>query len=134
MHQELIIEPTARVSDRLYFFDSGNERIMWVDYSKSSPEAMISLLEKASDFGKESGEKLNILANFKSTPQSAKFNKKLKEHGKLYYKSGIKVKVAVLGIDSSLKRVVVNATMVITRIKNVKLFESKQDAIKWLTV
>ncbi|MEO9870284.1 hypothetical protein [Ekhidna sp.] len=118
--------------DRLNFFNHAGHKIMWCDYSKSGEEQMIKLLEEAVVYGKTAGDHLNILADFKSTPKCPEFNKKLKAYGKSYHQSGIEVKAAILGIDSPLKRVVVNATMAITRIKNVRLFDSKEDALKWL--
>ena len=121
------------MNERLNFFDHAGHKIMWCDYSKLSEEQMIALLEEAVVFAKEAGDQLNILTNFKSTPKSPEFSKRLKVHGKSYHKAGVDVKVAILGIDSPLKRVVVNTTMVITRIKNVRLFETKEEALKWLS-
>ncbi|MEP0985391.1 hypothetical protein [Ekhidna sp.] len=118
--------------ERLHFIEHQNHKIMWCDYSRSSEQEMIGLLEKAVILGRTTGNRLNILSNFKSTPKCPDFNKKLKAHGKFFHQEGIDVRVAILGIDSPLKRVVVNATMAITRIKNVKLFENKDDAMKWL--
>ena len=93
---------------------------------------MLRLLEQAVDLAKKVEAELNILTNFRSTPKCPEFNKRLKAYGKEFHQSGINVKVAVLGIDSPLKRVVVNATMAITRIRNVKLFEGRDEAIAWL--
>ena len=119
-------------SQRLHFFDSGGRKILWCDYSKSGEEQMLRLLEQAVDLAKKVEVELNILTNFRSTPKCPEFNKRLKAYGKEFHQSGIHVKVAVLGIDSPLKRVVVNATMAITRIRNVKLFEGRDEAIAWL--
>lgn len=93
---------------------------------------MIALLHKAVVLGRTAGNRLNILSDFSKTPKSTAFNTDLKKFGKEFYKAGVDVQVAVLGIDSTLKRVIVNATMAITRLKNVKLFESKDDAMDWL--
>lgn len=127
-----MITSTLTLEQRLHFINHKNHKIMWCDYSKSSEKEMIDLLEKAVELGRTVGNRLNILANFKSTPKCPEFNKKLKAYGKSYHQDGVDVQVAILGIDSPLKRVVVNATMAITRIKNVKLFENKADAIQWL--
>jgi hypothetical protein len=105
---------------------------MWCDYSALNEEDMIDLLHQAVELGKTAGSRLNILSDFTKTPKSQQFNTDLKKFGKEYHKAGIRVKVAVLGIDSTLKRVIVNATMVITRINNVKLFEHKEEAMDWL--
>lgn len=94
---------------------------------------MIELLVKASNLGRKSGDRLLILADFSKTPKSKAFNEGIKREGKAYYKAGIEVQVAVLGIDSSLKRLIVNTTMIVTKIKNVKLFDNREEAIKWLT-
>lgn len=94
---------------------------------------MIDLLRKAIELGKTAGETLNILTDFSSTPKCPEFNKLLKGYGKEFHQDGVLVRVAILGIDSPLKRVVVNATMAITRIRNVKLFENKDEALEWLT-
>ncbi|MEP1034815.1 hypothetical protein [Ekhidna sp.] len=123
---------TLTHEQRLHFFDHNNHKIMWCDYSKSSEQEMISLLIKAVNLGKTSGNKLNILSDFSSTPKCPEFNKLLKGYGKEFYEDSVSVRVAILGIDSTLKRVVVNATMAITRIKNVKLFETRENAIEWL--
>ena len=120
------------MSHRLNYFDHSGVQILWCDYSRLSEAEMIFLLNSASNMGKKSGSSLNILADFSETPMSKEFNEKLKEAGKSYSQSGVNVKVAVLGIDSTFKRVIVNTTMVITRIRNVKLFENKQDALGWL--
>lgn len=127
-----MLSENQATDQRLTFFDFHGKRTMWVDYSKSGEEQMIHLLEQAVDLGWTVGDELNILANFKSTPKCPEFNRRLKAHGKKFYHQGVVVKVAILGIDSPLKRVVVNATMAITRIKNVKLFEHKEDALNWI--
>lgn len=127
-----MINETLTTNQRLIFFEHHGKKIMWCDYSKSSEERMLNLLEQAVDLGMTAGEELNILTNFQSTPKCPEFNRKLKAHGKTFHQSGVAVKVAILGIDSPLKRVVVNATMAITRIRNVKLFERREEAIAWL--
>ncbi len=124
---------TLTQEQRLHFFDHKDHKIMWCDYSKSGETEMIELLRKAVELGKTAGDNLNILTDFKSTPKCPEFNKLLKGYGKEFHQNGVEVKIAILGIDSQLKRVIVNATMVITRIKNMKLFENKDDAIEWLT-
>ncbi len=123
---------TLTTSQRLHFFDHEGRKVLWCDYSRSGEEQMLRLLEQAVDLAKKVESELNILTNFKSTPKCPEFNKRLKAYGKEFHQAGIDVKVAILGIDSPLKRVVVNATMAITRIKNVKLFEHKEEALKWL--
>lgn len=128
-----MITNTLTLEQRLHFFSQDAHKIMWCDYSKSSEQEMISLLRKAVELGKTAGATLNIMADFSSTPKCPEFNKLLKGYGRDFHNDGVAVRVAILGIDSPLKRVVVNATMTITRIKNVKLFENKQDALAWLT-
>ena len=118
---------------RLHFFNHRGHKVMWCDYSRSGESEMIDILREAVELGKTAGTSLNILTDFSSTPKCPEFNKLLKGYGKEFHQSGTKVKVAVLGIDSPLKRVVVNATMAITRIKNVKLFENREEALIWLT-
>lgn len=120
------------MTDRLFFIEHHGHKIMWCDYSRLSPGSMISLLEEASALGMKEGKELNILADFSKTPQSKEFNALIKQRGKAYYKAGIDVKVAVLGIDSPLKRVIVNGTMAISKIRNVKLFQGKETAMNWL--
>lgn len=127
-----MITTTLTLEQRLHFFSHSGHKIMWCDYSKSGEPEMISLLRKAVDLGKTSGDTLNILTDFNSTPKCPEFNKLLKGYGKQFHLDGVAVRVAILGIDSPLKRVVVNATMAITRIKNVKLFENRESAINWL--
>jgi len=119
--------------DRLKFFNEGGANILWCDYSRLPESEMIELLIEAAKLGRQSGKRLLILADFAKTPKSKAFNERIKQEGKAYYKDGIDVQVAVLGIDSGLKRVIVNTTMIVTKIKNVKLFENREDAIKWLT-
>ncbi len=128
-----MITATLTLEQRLHFFSHGGHKIMWCNYSKSSEQEMITLLRKAVELGKTSGDTLNILSDFSSTPKCPEFNKLLKGYGKEFHQDGVAVKVAILGIDSPLKRVVVNATMAITRIKNVKLFENREEALIWLT-
>lgn len=128
-----MISITLTKEERLYFIDFNGKKILWCDYSKSGEQEMISLLRKAVELGKTAGDELNILADFSSTPKCSEFNKLLKGYGKEFHQNGVAVKVAILGIDSQLKRVVVNATMAITRIKNVKLFDNRMEAKKWLT-
>lgn len=120
------------MSERLFFIYHNAHKVLWCDYSRLNPDGMISLLEEASSIGMKEDGKLNILADFSKTPQSKDFNIRIKLRGKEYYQAGIDVKVAVLGIDSPLKRVIVNGTMAISRIKNVKLFEAKDSAMNWL--
>ena len=121
------------MNERLNYFNHAGQKIMWCDYGKFSEEKMIALLEEAVVLGKAAGKNLNILTNFKSIPRCPAFNRKLKDHGKSYYKAGVKVRVAVLGIDNPLKRLALKATMAITRIRNVKLFENREEALKWLS-
>ena len=127
-----MIASTPSADQRLHFFTHIDQRVMWCDYSKSSEKEMIVLLRKAVELGKTAGDKLNILTDFSSTPKCPEFNKLLKMYGKEFHHDGVAVRVAILGIDSPLKRVVVNATMAITRIKNVKLFENRDAALVWL--
>lgn len=124
---------TLTLEQRLHFFTHNGHKVMWCDYSKSGEPEMISLLRKAVELGQTAGESLNILTDFSSTPKCPEFNKLLKGYGKEFHQNGVLVRVAILGIDSPLKRVVVNATMAITRIKNVKLFENREEALEWLT-
>ncbi len=128
-----MITPTLTLEQRLHFITHNNHKILWCDYSRSGESEMIELLRKAVELGKTSGSSLKILTDFSSTPKCPEFNKLLKGYGKEFHNDGVDVKVAILGIDSPLKRVVVNATMVITRIKNVKLFENREEALDWLT-
>ena len=128
-----MITTTAIQAQRLHFFSHNNHKIMWCDYSKSGEQEMIVLLRKAVELGKTAGNTLTILTDFSSTPKCPEFNKLLKGYGKEFHQSGVDIRVAILGIDSPLKRVVVNATMAITRIKNVKLFENRNTALAWLT-
>lgn len=118
--------------ERVSFIDHQGIKILSVDFSKSSGELMIKTMNQAAELGKASGENVNIVADFKSTPKSPEFNKRLKEIGKEYKSFGIEVKLAALGIDSPFKRVVVNATIIVTRLKNVKLFETREDALDWM--
>ncbi|MEO9485729.1 MAG: hypothetical protein ABJG47_19895 [Ekhidna sp.] len=128
-----MVNITLTKEERLYFIDYNDKKILWCDYSKSGEREMIQLLRKAVELGKTVGDNLNILTDFSSTPRCPEFNKLLKGYGKEFHQGGVAVKVAILGIDSPLKRVVVNGTMVITRIKNVKLFDNRMEAKNWLT-
>lgn len=105
--------------------------VMHVDYSGLSEEAMIQTLDEAAELGL-SKKNLRILADFTRTKHSQKFNQKIKQHGLKYSKQGKDPKIAVLGIDSVLKRVIMNATMAVTRIRNVRLFETRERALDWL--
>ncbi|WP_420316543.1 hypothetical protein [Ekhidna sp.] len=124
---------TLKVNDRLWFFQERSQNIMWCDYSKSGEDQMISLFNQAFDISKTAGSSVKILANFKSTPRSSKLTRQMRESGKWFNKEGIDVKIAVIGVDSVFTRVVINTTMTISRIKSLKLFESKDDALTWLS-
>ena len=118
--------------ERVSFIDYRGTKILLVDFSKSSGELMIETMNHAAELGKRLDGNVNIVANFKSTPKSTEFNKRLKEIGKEYKSLEIDVKLAALGIDSTFKRVVVNATIIVTKLKNVKLFETKAQALEWI--
>jgi len=122
-------EPVV-LNERVSFKEHKGLKILFVDFSKSSGELMIETMTHAAEMGRN-GTSLNMIANFRSTPKNAEFNKRLKEFGKEYNRLGIAVKLAVLGIDSPFKRIVVNATMIVTKMKNVKLFESQEQALEW---
>ena len=119
--------------NRIKVIENLGVKVMWVDFSKLPEDQMIELVIEASKYGRNFGDKLYILADFNKTPKSKTFNEQLKVEGKSYHKDGIDVKVAALGINSNLKRVIVNTTMIVTRIKNVKLFQDKETALKWLS-
>ncbi len=108
-----------------------SNEILHVDYSGLTENEMILTLDQAAAVGINK-ESLLILADFSQTRHSKKFNQKIKEHGLNYSKKGKDPKIAVLGIDSLLKRVIMNATMAVTRISNVRLFETKDRALDWL--
>ncbi len=122
----------ATMTDRLKIFHHAGVSVMWCDYSRLDEKEMLDLLDQAAKLGKTMGRQVCILADFAKTPRNKAFNEGIKYHGKDYYKSGYDVKVAVLGIDSTLKRIIVNTTMIVTKIKNVKLFEHKEEALTWL--
>lgn len=124
---------TYKVNDRLWFFNEGSENIMWCDYSKSGEDQMIALFDQAFEMSQTLGSSVKILANFKSTPKSQKLTKKMRESGKWFKQAGVDVKIAVLGIDNTFTRVVINTTMTISRVKNMKLFENNDEALKWLS-
>lgn len=105
--------------------------ILFVDYSGLTEEDMISTLDYAAGVGIDK-DNLKILADFSNTRHSKEFNRKIKLHGANYHRKGRDPKIAVLGIDSLLKRIIMNATMAVTRIKNVRLFESQDQALNWL--
>ena len=126
-----MMENEVLSKERVSFMEYQGIRILFVDFSKSSAQMMIDTMNEAAELGKRQGDSLNLMANFKSTPKSPEFNKRLKEIGKEYKQLGIDVKLAALGIDSPFKRVVVNATIIVTKLKNVKLFESKEKALHW---
>ena len=105
--------------------------ILYVDYSGLTEEAMIRTLDEAAAMGHDQ-DNLRILADFSRTKHSKSFNQKIKQHGMDYSRRGQDPKIAVLGIDSLLKRIIMNATMTVTKIRNVKLFESRAKAMDWL--
>lgn len=105
--------------------------VLYVDYSGLSEEDMIQTLDEAAEIGL-SIKNLRILADFSRTKYSKKFNQQIKQHGIDYSKKGNDPRIAVLGIDSVLKRVIMNATIAVTRIRNVKLFETRDRALNWL--
>lgn len=121
------------INQRLYSFKHKGTKIIWCDFSKSGPEQMIELLKKAASFGLNEVGEVNFLVNFKSTPKSPEFSRLIKEYGKQYKLERIDVKVAALGIDSQLKRVIANATIAITKVKGIKVVETKEQALDWLT-
>ncbi|MEP0985390.1 hypothetical protein [Ekhidna sp.] len=124
---------TYKVNDRLWFFNEGANNIMWCDYSKSGEDQMLTLFDQAFEISQNSGSSVKILANFKSTPKSQKLTKRMRESGKWFKQSGVDVKIAVLGFDNTFTRIVMNTTMTISRVKNLKLFENREDALGWLS-
>lgn len=123
---------TSKINERLWFFNEGTHTILWCDYSKSGEDQMINLFEKAFEASKTVGSPVKILANFKSTPKSPRLTKRMRESGKWFKQNGVDIKIGIIGVDSPFTRVVMNATMTISRVSNVKLFEEKQDGLDWL--
>ncbi len=120
------------MSKQIQFEEYAGVTVMYVDYSGLSEEEMIRTLDQAAELGLDKKD-LRILADFTRTKHSQQFNQKIKQHGLKYSKQGKDPKIAVLGIDSVLKRVIMNATMAVTRIRNVRLFETRERALHWLT-
>ena len=119
------------MSKQITFESYKGTSILFVDYSRLTEEEMIRTLDKASEIG-FGEENLLILADFTKTRHSKQFNQRIKQHGLKYSKHGKSPKIAVLGIDSVLKRVIMNATMAVTKIRNVKLFDTREKALNWL--
>ncbi len=133
MKEVLEFEPTLKISERLYFFNNGGESIMWCDYSKSGEDQMIALFDRAFEASKTAGTSVKILSNFKSTPKSPRLTKRMRESGKWFRQNGINIRIAVVGMDNAFTRIVMNTTMTISRVKNLRLFEEKEEALKWLS-
>ncbi len=133
MEAALELEPKLKINDRLFFFDYQGEDIMWCDYSKSGEDQMIELFDKAFETSKTVGSSVKILANFKSTPKSPTLTKRMRENGKWFKQNGVEVKIGIIGVDNSFNRVVINTSITISRIKNIRLFENKEEALKWLS-
>lgn len=126
-------EINLKVNDRLWFFNEDAHNIMWCDYSSSSEDEMITLFNEAFEITKTAGSSIKVLANFRSTPRSPRLTKLMRESGKWYKQAGVDVKIGVVGINSPFTKVVMNATMAISRVKNLRLFEDREDALGWLT-
>lgn len=106
--------------------------VLHVDYSGLTEEEMIRTLNQAAEAGFNHAD-LRILADFSQTRHSKEFNQKIKRHGQNYSRHGKSPRIAVLGIDSTLKRVIMNSTMAVTRMRIVKLFDTEERALVWLT-
>lgn len=119
------------MSSQIRFETYKGTTILFVDYSGLSEADMIRTLDRAAEIGYNEND-LRILADFSKTRHSKMFNQKIKQHGSDYSKRGKDPRIAVLGIDSVLKRVIMNATMAVTRIRNVRLFETRERALGWL--
>ncbi|MDW3196713.1 MAG: hypothetical protein R8G66_30325 [Cytophagales bacterium] len=119
------------MSRQIRFETYKGHAILCVNYSGLSETDMIQTLDQAAAIGMKEND-LCILADFSKTRHSKLFNQKIKQHGLEYSKKGNDPRIAVLGIDSVLKRVIMNATMAVTRIRNVRLFETRERALGWL--
>ncbi len=122
-----------KINERLYFIDHQGSDVLYCDFSKSGENEMIELVEIAFEKAKKAGPSVSVLSNFRSTPRSPNFVKKMREGGKWFNQNNVQVKIGVVGVDNSLTKVIMSVTMTITRVRNMKLFESEEAALNWLS-
>ena len=106
------------------------KQIFYVDYNGLNTDEMIKLLHETCEILKISSEKVPLLTNFQNTIGTTEFMSEVKQLGKeiITVKAS---KTALLGI-SSFKGVLVQGYTFFTGEKNLKAFNTEQEAMEWL--
>jgi hypothetical protein len=106
------------------------KQIFCVDYSGLNTEQMIKLLHETCEILRHSPEKVPLLTSFDNTTGTTEYMNEVKRLGKevITVKA---TKTALLGI-SSFKGVLVQGYTFFTGEKNLKAFNTEQEAMEWL--
>ena len=105
-------------------------QIFYCDYSGLKPDEMIKFLYETCEILKKSPQKVPLLTNFENTIGTTEFMNEVKRLGNEVI-SVKTTKTALLGI-SSFKGVLVQGYTFFTGEKNLKAFNTEQEAMEWL--
>jgi hypothetical protein len=113
------------------FIEHKNKRILYVDYRGAKNENdMLDTLKKDVEIEKTLKDKTLLLANFENAPITQKYMDEVKRSG-VEIRSKIMSKTALIGI-TGIKNIFVQGYIRFTGQKDMKMFNSEDDAKEWL--
>ena len=111
-------------------FNHQGTPMMFADYREcKSPESQLELLDEVANTMQAMSE-VRLLVDYNGISAGSDYMARLKKYGNTVFKQHMKCS-AVLGI-TGLKKVLFNGYQLATGAKNVKAFDSREDALEWL--